>query len=88
MGVLAERRSRTTYVAATRWGSSLTNASILIEIDAHVFLEPADDIAQQAGEPSDLSFEVLDACFERGGAFALLRDLALLIQVPEEAHGS
>ncbi|HEY9426539.1 MAG TPA: hypothetical protein VIR34_05240, partial [Gemmatimonadaceae bacterium] len=56
---------------------------ILIEIDTHVLLQPADHFMQQVREPRDFTLEMIDSRFERGGTLFGLRDLTLLIQVPE-----
>jgi hypothetical protein len=67
--------------------TSLPNAPVLIEVDPDVLLEPANDGTQEMRQTIDLAFEVGNSGFERRRALALVGDLALLIQIPEESHG-
>src|SRR4051812_20214476 len=62
------------------------DAAVLVEIDPDVFLQPADYFTQERREPLVLPFQVLEARFDGLGALALFRNLALLIEVPEQSH--
>jgi hypothetical protein len=74
----------TTAYSARR--GELTDASVLVQIDADVFFQPPDHFPQERREPLVLLFEVGDARLECRGTFPLLRDLALLIEIPEQTH--
>ena len=62
------------------------HSAVAIEIGADVLLETTDDVAQERRELVDFILELSDTRFEGRGALAMLGELALLIEIPEEAH--
>ena len=66
----------------------LSDASVLVEIHADMCLEPADHVAQEVRETLDFVFEPLDARLDGGLSLAVLRNLALLVEVPEQSHAA
>jgi hypothetical protein len=63
-------------------------SAILIEILPHVLLEAADDLTEQDAHTIDLALESVDARLDRRRTLGVLRDLALLVEIPEESHRS
>jgi hypothetical protein len=53
-----------------------------------MLLQAADHLSEQRGEPLVVLFQVCDPRFKRLCTVAAFRDLALLIQIPEQAHSS
>jgi hypothetical protein len=66
--------------------AGLPDAAVPVQVHADVLLQAADHFAQQRGETFVLPLQLLDAGFERLRAIAVLGELALLIQVPEQSH--
>jgi hypothetical protein len=70
-----------------RLAAASTDAAVIVEVAAEVGFERFKQAQLDLLHFAELAFEVSHPLFERLGAFALIRDLALLDEVPEKSHG-
>ena len=64
-----------------------THMAVAVKVFAKVSLEPLEKDPQSLLRPIQLAFEVAEAVLDRRSPCSLVRDLALLDQIPEDAHG-
>jgi hypothetical protein len=63
-----------------------SDAAVVVEVAAEVGFEGLEQAELDLLHFAELRFEITDAVLERLGVAALVGDLALLNQIPEQAH--
>ncbi len=66
--------------------SSATDAAVAVDVDSFLTLEPLYYEAQQFLSSPHFHFEPIDSLLECRGLIGLRRNLALLVEIPEQSH--